>query len=261
MFDLSEVVFNAEINKLSTLLDVLAFFKNISTIKQISIVKPKFRILTPRTFGEVCKRMKLTSEQAGLLMQFNKYVIREYIQESLYLIRYSSYKSEGIEDDLARLMVIKSYCEQSRVYRLIFGDTYPDFINQEIEERQSKINQNKMHKSGVEKLSDANKKLEAKERMNETTQALILKRIHIHVRLQFNVKINILSENTLKPEHSMFINSATVDILNPAAHLRAKIHFNVSSVIFNFSREVYPITKKSKSVESVSVAITYRKYV
>lgn len=249
LFDLSEVIFNAEINKLSTVFDVLAFFKNISTVKQIALVKPKFKILTPKTFNAACKRLKLNQEQTGLLSQFNKYVIREYIQESLHLIRYSAYISEGIDNDLARLLVIKSYCDQSRIYKLIFGDTYPEFINKEIELRQKSMNDIKADKelqTKADKINDANKKLESKERISDDPTALILKRIHIHMRIQFNAKLHILSENTLTPEHSMQINSVTLDVLNPAAHLRAKVHFTIASIIFNFSKEVYPIVKKSK---------------
>lgn len=246
LFDFSQIVFNAEINKISILLDVLAFFKNISTIKQIALVKPKFRILTPSAFNAVCKRLKLNVEDTGLLTRFNKYVIQEYIQESLYLIRYSAYLSEGIETDLARLLVIKTFCEQSRIYKLIFGDTYPDFINKEIDERQSKITEKREAKSSAEKLGDANRKLLSKEKLPESSTVLVLKRIHIHVRVQFNARLHLLSENTMTPEQSMQINTAIIDVLNPAAHTRAKVHLNISSIIFNFSKEVYPVIKKSK---------------
>lgn len=246
LFDLSEVLLNTEINKLAILFDVLAFFKNISTIKKISVVKPKFRILTPSNFDDTCKRLKLNAEQSDLLMQFNRYVIKEYIYESLYLNRFSAYKSEGIDEDLARLLVIKSYCEQSKIYRLIFGNTYPDFINEEIEERQSDMNNTKLEMGKFKQNGIPNNQLKEKERINESYTSHLLKRIHLHVRSQFNVKLNILSENTLTPEHSMRLNSIIVDVLNPAAHLRAKIHFNISTIIFNFSREIYPITKQSK---------------
>ena len=254
LLDLHEIILNTEINKIAVVLDVLAFFSNLGKVKQISLVKPKFRILTPNTFNKLAAKMKLNGEQKSLLMKFNRYVIKEYFMESIYLIRYSTYLAEKIKPDFARLLIIKHYCEESKIYNLIFGGKYPQFINDEIKERQEQMQQEKKEKereaskTPEQKLREANQRIEkgGQKRMNENKNVLILNRIHIHFRTHLNFRLNILSSDTLQPQYSLMINRCILDLVNPAAHLRAKIHFNIDSILFNFNRDMYPIVNKKK---------------
>ena len=252
LLDLHQVLFNTETNKISVVLDVVAFFANIGRVKQIKLVKPKFRVLTDSSINKLAGRMKLNSEHKTLLKQFNKYIIKEYFMINIYLIRFSGYLAEGIEADLARLLILKSYCEESRIYNLIFGGKYPRFIDDELKKRQEAVAAKKREeeiakrKSAGQRLNESKKMMEGDKNFLSEKNVLILNKIHLHFRINLNLKMNILAYESHVPEYSLVINRLTVDLVNPAAHFRAKVHFNINSLLLYFDRDMFPVKNKKK---------------
>ena len=81
--------------------------------------------------------------------------------------------------------------------------------------------------------------------MSQNKGVLILNRIHIHFRTHVNFKLNILTADNL-PAYTLDLNQLNIDLVNPAAHLRGKVHFNINSLSFGFNRELYPTKSKKK---------------
>ena len=71
--------------------------------------------------------------------------------------------------------------------------------------------------------------------MNELGQKLdtdrnfiLMGKIHFHLRLSINLKLNILNRVSNRADHSLYIKNLIVDLLNPVGQMKLKILLNLN---------------------------------
>lgn len=238
-FEFLNLDLNLEINKFEIILELMSYFNNYGMAKKFDMIKPKFKVLTNNEYNKLCLKLKLNLEQKKNLKRLNRWVIKEYLMVIIYLNRYGKLLSEKIKPEHAKILILKDFVKESLLYKIIFGDKYPKYFNDYTHEQLI----GESDREPVEKKKKKEKT--ADEILNDPTTKL-LNKIHIHFRIQINLKVNILSSRNHLPENVLQIKDLTLDVFNPVANLKVKILLTLSKLILTADKEQYPTTKKGK---------------
>ena len=236
-FDLASVDFNLEIKKFDEILELLSYFNNFKMAIQFEMIKPKFRVLTSKEYQKMCSKLKLNLEQKKNLKKLNRWVIREYLMEVIYLHRYGKLQSERIKPEHAKILVLKDFVKNSNLYKIIFGENYPKYFNDYT--HTELIGESDRAPKELRKK----KKQNADEVMNNPTVKL-LNKIHLHFRFKLNLKVNILNSKTHLPENVLQIKELYLDVFNPVANLKVKILLQLTKLILTADKNQYPTSQK-----------------
>jgi hypothetical protein len=245
-FDMGNINFKIEIHKIAVLMDVASHFQTMAIAKELELVKPKFKILTPAAFDQMALRLKLSYEHKGYLKAINRVVIREYLSELFYISRYNELVRDKISPEEAKTIVLTNFCKESRIYKLIFGDQLPEMLLTE----GKKVNLNGEAKAETKKAPEILKPptevpVDTKN-LKDNEMVLILGKIHMHVRLQLNLTLKILSPKTIITENSLIVDGLIVDILKPVGHLKTKLHLTLNKLAMSYNRTLFKSIAKSK---------------
>ena len=253
--DCGNIVVNVEAYKMAVLMDVVAHFQTLALSRKFDLVKPKFRILTHSRFESIAAKLKLTTEQRSHLRKINRYVIHDYLNELFYIIRYEALISDGADPEMARILVLLEYCKLSKVYTLIFGDQVPDLLRTELERQKNAAKAKPKPTGAVLKEGTPNNMPHPtdapaeKKSLKESQMVLILNKIHVHVRVQVNFSLNLLSQKTNTRENALIVESFVVDALKPVGQVKGKmiLSFNRISMVYNKGLFV-PVSKPKMSI-------------
>lgn len=248
-FDLGNINSKLEIHKSAILMDVASHFQTMALAKQFDLVRPKFRVLTPVTFEAMATRLKLSYDQKGYLRLVNKLVIKEYLSELVYLLRYNELLRLKIKPDEARTIVLTTFCRDSNIYKLIFGDQIPEMLKAE----GAKV---KLTSSATDPKQKTEPLLKPPTEVPVDTKSLkdnetvlILGKIHLHLRLQLNIMISIFSPKTMVTENNLIVDGLIIDVLKPVGHLKTKMILTLNKLSMSYNKALFrPISKAKVAI-------------
>lgn len=245
LFDLGRVELNLEAYKVSTFFDILSYFQTKTAARSFDIIKPKFRPLTPQRFEAVAARLRLSADQRTLLAGLRKIIAREYYQQMLHLLHYQSVVASGVDPEVARLMILNQYCHTSRLYRLLFGPRIPDSLKL----RAGHFTQLRGHTKPTKVTPDEPKPFppsKGVESLNDSQAIKILNKVHVHLRLQTRVQLNLYRLGSPSVENALVLDSATVDLFKPVGHLKGKFAVSLNRIYLDFNKRLFAGPAKPK---------------
>lgn len=245
-FDMGNINFKIEIHKMAILMDVASHFQTMAIAKQFELVKPKFKILTPAAFDQMALRLKLSYEHKGYLKAINRIVIKEYLSELLYISRYNELIRDKISPEEAKTIVLTNFCKESRIYKLVFGDQIPEMLMAEGQKVKLNAEAKNEPKKAPEILKPPTEVPVDTKNLKDNEMVLILGKIHMHVRLQLNLMINIFSPKTIITENSLVVDGLIIDVLKPVGHLKTKLHLTLNKLAMSYNRTLFKSIAKSK---------------
>lgn len=247
LFDMGKIEVNLEAYKLSTFFDVLSYFGMKTQARSFDIIKPKFRPLTPQRFEYVAARLRLTQEQRGHLAQLRKMIAREYFTQMGYMIQYSAIVSSGLDPELARLMVLNKFCQESRVYRLLFGPRLPESLKLRPQHyiELMKRKQAKPEKTKAEPKPDPAKDKPI-ESLSKDPKVKIINKIHIHLRVQCRLQVNFYRLNDINVENALVLDTMTMDVFKPVGHLKGKAAISINRLYLDYKKGLFAVPAKPK---------------
>jgi hypothetical protein len=237
-FDFTTIDFNLELSKMELLLELKSYVEKGKQANRFELLKPRFKILTSGEYNKLCTKMKLNLEEKKNLKQLNTWVIREYFKFVVYLSRYESYIAQKIPPQDAYLLVLKEFVNESKIYKTIFGDSYPRYFQE--------VDLDKLRNNVKEVKVEKKENVMEPEELMKDTKITILNKIHIHFRFLVNLKLNILNTRTNLPENVLEINGFVIDVFKPVANLKIKAIVKLNRLSLTADKELYPKTKKQK---------------
>lgn len=243
LFDLGKIEFNLEAYKMSTLFDVVSYFQTKTIAKSFEIIRPKFKILTQARFDFIASKLKLSSDQRSYLADIRRLVVREYLDQINYILKYKAMLKNNVDPELGRLLILNKFCQESRMYRLLFGPKVPDSLKLQPEHIIELFKVKKPADKPVTPPIDPNKPLES---LNKHPAVLILNKIHFHVRVQLQLQLNIYALNTSTIENSFIIDTFTLDLLKPNGNLKGKIFVSMNKIALTYNKALFASTSKPK---------------
>jgi len=243
LFDLGKIEFNLECYKITTLLDVLSYFQTKTIAKSFEIIRPKFKILTPARFDFIADKLKLGADQRSYLADIRRLTVREYLDQINYIHKYQALLKNSVDPELARLIVLNKFCQESRLYRLLFGPRVPDSLKLQPEHIVELLKVKQPIVKPESPPIDPNKPLES---LNKHPAVLILNKIHIHFRVQFKFQLNVYALNTSTVENSLIVDTFTLDLLKPVGNLKGKTFISMNKIVLNYNKALFASTSKSK---------------
>jgi hypothetical protein len=238
LFDLGRIEVNLEAFKVSTFFDIMSYFKTMTAARSFDLIKPKFRPLTPQRLEYVASRLRLNSEKRALLFKIKKMIAREYIAQMFYMIHYQAIVNTGIDPEVARLIILNKFCQESPIYRLIFGPRVPESLKL----KELHFTQLRGKTKPTKTIPDEPKHLpqsQAIEGLSENKMVKILNKIHFHLRVQTRVHINFFKLGSSSIENSLVLDTMTLDLFKPVGHLKGKLAVSINRVYLNYNRKLF----------------------
>ncbi len=193
-------------------------------------------------------RLKLSIEQKSHLEAVKKIIVREYVAELLYIIRYKNLINDKMLLANARIIILTIFCKKSTLYKLIFGDKVPDILAREGHKAKqiSNIKDNKSKKPvNLNAPSDDPLNMSS---FKENEIVLFSKKLHIHLRIHLNVLINILSPKANTIENTLEIHDVCIDAFKPYGCLRTQLHINLGNLSISFNKDLFKTIRQPKMV-------------
>lgn len=198
LFDCGKLEANIEAYKISTFLDVLNYFNTRTLGKSFDILKPKFLPLTPQRFDAIASRLRLDANGRAQLAQLRKIIVREYFSQMFYLIQYQGIVGSGVNPELARLIVLNRYCQESKTYKLLFGPRVPESLKLQPEHWVELMSAKKTKPKKEETPAPTEKDLKDRplESLSRNPKVMIVNKIHFHLRVQVRLQVNFFRLNS-----------------------------------------------------------------
>ena len=253
--DTGESIVSIERTRLGTLLDVFGYFKSTNYAAKFAFIKPRILPMTrqkklyyAQRFG-VAPGVRQTAFDAVC-----RNVAKDYISMPIYMTRYQSLIAGGFKPDDAKILVMRSYCLESTIYKLLYGNVLPQQL-QSLDENSlfpnlvdKSIVGNQQTLSNLPNQAMMIPQLPAKPVVPLTRKPgiLLLNKIHIHFRLSTNLYVNLLRNRTYEREYSIILRDFVMDIMKPLGSLKAKLMINILAFVINFERKFYRINNYSR---------------
>lgn len=247
LLDFSKIEINLEAYKISTLFDILSYFKMKSMTRSFNIIRPKFKVPTAQKIRLIMTKLKLPQDQLKYLQSLRRLIIREYFAEVSYILHYESLLKNEVDPEIARLIILNKFCQESTVYHLIFGKRVPESL------KLRPVHYTNLMKNKIKKV-EAPEPEQVKvpenappiESFNKNPTVKILSKIHIHFRIQLKFHLNLYSLQTTTIENSLVLDTLTIDIVKPVAHLKGKAFLSINKLFFNYNKTLFANTSQLK---------------
>lgn len=66
------------------------------------------------------------------------------------------------------------------------------------------------------------------QKLDSDRNFILMGKIHLHLRLSINLKLNILNRVSNRADHSLNIKNLVIDVLNPVGQMKLKLMMNLN---------------------------------
>lgn len=236
---LKEMTLNVQLEVLSNITHILNNVASLKALASISNMRPPIKPMSRNFVREFSNTERFSEEQAKLLRQINKELIREYFAIVMWRDFLTKYSAIDKLDPAVRM--IYKYRSNSLIYQLIHGQT-PEAIEKDkqefIKKEQEYLKKVEEHKESVKKMKQLFSKKEEekkpegpedlKAKMNRIFSMLSKQtwKFHVHFRLHANFFINLYSHQ-MKKDLSLIMKGLDVNLIKP----RGKFHMNIGVLL------------------------------